>query len=79
MHLASLLCQYGYLFPVTDTKSLQVRDDGSLYRFQVSLGGFAKNTDEFINLVILFFFQTPAFWPSYNTKPDDVYYGIQSS
>ncbi|CAD5110988.1 DgyrCDS338 [Dimorphilus gyrociliatus] len=53
MHLASLLCQYGYLFPVTDTKSLQVRDDGSLYRFQ-----------------------TPAFWPSYNSKPDDVYYAI---
>uniref|UniRef100_A0A0L8FYL9 DEP domain-containing protein n=2 Tax=Octopus bimaculoides TaxID=37653 RepID=A0A0L8FYL9_OCTBM len=33
-HLASLLCHYGYIFPITDTKSLSVKEDGSLYRFQ---------------------------------------------
>ena len=36
LHFASLLCQYGYFFPVTDTKNLTVKDDGTLYRFQVS-------------------------------------------
>lgn len=35
-HLACLFCQYGYIFPVTDTKVLTVKDDNSLYRFQVS-------------------------------------------
>jgi regulator of G-protein signaling len=35
-HLATLFCQYGYIFPVTDPKVLLVKDDGSLYRFQVS-------------------------------------------
>ena len=35
VHLASLLCQYGYIFPVTDTKTLSVKDDSTLYRFQV--------------------------------------------
>ncbi len=37
LHFASLLCQYGYFFPVTDTKNLTVKDDGTLYRFQVSI------------------------------------------
>lgn len=36
VHLANQLCQYGYLFPVPDCKSLTVKDDSSLYRFQVS-------------------------------------------
>ncbi len=35
LHLASLLCQSGYFFPVADSKSLVVKDDGGLYRFQV--------------------------------------------
>lgn len=35
LHLASLLCHYGYFFPITDSKNLNVKDDGSLYRFQV--------------------------------------------
>lgn len=35
LHLASLFCQYGYFFPVTETKSLAVKDDSTLYRFQV--------------------------------------------
>ncbi|XP_055936049.1 regulator of G-protein signaling 7-like isoform X2 [Argiope bruennichi] len=34
VHLANLLCQHGYFFPVGDTRSLAIRDDGSLYRFQ---------------------------------------------
>ncbi|KAK7508075.1 hypothetical protein BaRGS_00001040 [Batillaria attramentaria] len=33
-HLATLFCHYGYIFPVTDTRVLTVRDDTSLYRFQ---------------------------------------------
>lgn len=33
-HLATLFCHYGYIFPVTDTKVLTVKDDTSLYRFQ---------------------------------------------
>ena len=39
LHLASQLCQHGYIFPVTDTKTLSVKDDGTLYRFQVREGG----------------------------------------
>ncbi|GIX90071.1 hypothetical protein CEXT_674783 [Caerostris extrusa] len=34
VHLANQLCQHGYFFPVGDTRSLAIRDDGSLYRFQ---------------------------------------------
>ncbi|KAG8192257.1 hypothetical protein JTE90_014113 [Oedothorax gibbosus] len=34
VHLANLLCQHGYFFPVGDTRSLAIKDDGSLYRFQ---------------------------------------------
>jgi hypothetical protein len=35
--MANLLCQHGYFFPVGEcNKSLSVKDDSSLYRFQVS-------------------------------------------
>ncbi|RZF42712.1 hypothetical protein LSTR_LSTR001507 [Laodelphax striatellus] len=34
VHIANQLCQYGYFFPVNDSKNLVVKDDGSLYRFQ---------------------------------------------
>ncbi|XP_054271543.1 regulator of G-protein signaling 7-like isoform X2 [Macrosteles quadrilineatus] len=34
VHLANQLCQYGYFFPVSDSKNLVVKDDSSLYRFQ---------------------------------------------
>ncbi|KAG8233801.1 hypothetical protein J437_LFUL008021 [Ladona fulva] len=34
VRLANILCQSGYFFPVGDTKSLVVKDDSSLYRFQ---------------------------------------------
>ncbi|KAK9513062.1 hypothetical protein O3M35_001338 [Rhynocoris fuscipes] len=36
VHLANQLCQYGYLIPVTDCKTLTVKDDNSLYRFQAA-------------------------------------------
>ena len=35
LHIATLLCHYGYFFPVSETKTLSVKDDGTLYRFQV--------------------------------------------
>ena len=35
VHLANLLCQFGYYFPVSEQKNLLVKDDSSLYRFQV--------------------------------------------
>ncbi|XP_022918428.1 regulator of G-protein signaling 11 isoform X2 [Onthophagus taurus] len=34
LNLANQLCQYGYFFPVNDSKNLAVKDDSSLYRFQ---------------------------------------------
>lgn len=35
--MANLLCQHGYFFPVGEcNKNLSVKDDSSLYRFQVS-------------------------------------------
>jgi len=34
VHLANLLCQFGYYFPVNEQKNLLVKDDSSLYRFQ---------------------------------------------
>ena len=34
VHLANLLCQFGYYFPVNELKNLMVKDDSSLYRFQ---------------------------------------------
>ena len=34
--IANLFCYYGYIYPLTDYKSLVVKDDPSvLYRFQV--------------------------------------------
>ena len=36
VHLANLLCQFGYYFPVSEQKNLLVKDDSSLYRFQVT-------------------------------------------
>ncbi|GJQ83356.1 hypothetical protein Trydic_g18140 [Trypoxylus dichotomus] len=36
LNLANQLCQYGYLFPINDSKNLVVKDDSSLYRFQTS-------------------------------------------
>lgn len=35
VHIANQLCQYGYFFPVNDSRTLTVKDDSSLYRFQV--------------------------------------------
>ncbi|XP_025828974.1 regulator of G-protein signaling 11 isoform X2 [Agrilus planipennis] len=34
LNLANQMCQYGYFFPVSDSKNLVVKDDSSLYRFQ---------------------------------------------
>ncbi|CAO1386043.1 unnamed protein product [Diamesa serratosioi] len=34
LNLANQLCQHGYFFPVSDSKTLVVKDDSSLYRFQ---------------------------------------------
>lgn len=34
IHLANLLCQHGYFFPVGDNRAFSVKDDSSLYRFQ---------------------------------------------
>ena len=36
IHIANLLCQHGYFFPVGDNRNLSVKDDSSLYRFQVN-------------------------------------------
>uniref|UniRef100_A0A2S2QKA6 Regulator of G-protein signaling 7 n=1 Tax=Sipha flava TaxID=143950 RepID=A0A2S2QKA6_9HEMI len=35
VHIANMLCQYGYFFPVNDSKTLTLKDDSSLYRFQI--------------------------------------------
>lgn len=34
LHVATLLCQHGYIFPVNDTRNTAVKDDATLYRFQ---------------------------------------------
>ncbi|XP_066588507.1 regulator of G-protein signaling 7 isoform X2 [Prorops nasuta] len=34
LHIANQLCQYGYFFPVNDSKAPTVKGDSSLYRFQ---------------------------------------------
>ncbi|CRL04267.1 CLUMA_CG017365, isoform B, partial [Clunio marinus] len=34
LSVANQLCQHGYFFPVSDSKTLIVKDDSSLYRFQ---------------------------------------------
>lgn len=46
LNIANQMCQYGYFFPVSDSKNLVVKDDSSLYRFQVSISeNNPKNTD----------------------------------
>ncbi|KAH7950245.1 hypothetical protein HPB49_021555 [Dermacentor silvarum] len=43
LHLANLLCQYGYFFPVSDNaKTFAIRDDSTLYRFQEALQRLKK-------------------------------------
>ncbi|XP_070506704.1 uncharacterized protein [Chironomus tepperi] len=34
LNMGNQLCQHGYFFPVSDSKTLVVKDDSSLYRFQ---------------------------------------------
>ncbi|KAJ8913836.1 hypothetical protein NQ315_003745 [Exocentrus adspersus] len=34
LNIANQLCQFGYFFPISDSKNLVVKDDSSLYRFQ---------------------------------------------
>lgn len=34
LNISNQLCMHGYFFPVSDTKTLVVKDDSSLYRFQ---------------------------------------------
>lgn len=46
VHIANQLCQYGYFFPVNDSKTLTVKDDSSLYRFQVSLEKKNEKTEK---------------------------------
>ena len=41
LHLATLLCCHGYIFPVPDMRWLHVKDDSSLYRFQVNAAASA--------------------------------------
>ena len=42
--MANLLCQHGYFFPVGEcNKNLSVKDDSSLYRFQVNTPKKKKN------------------------------------
>jgi len=50
IHLANLLCQHGYFFPVGDNRTFSVKDDSSLYRFQVTLL-LINNKDSGIKLV----------------------------
>ena len=34
VHIGGLIWQYGYIYPVQDTKNPVMKDDTSLYRFQ---------------------------------------------
>lgn len=50
LHLANMLCKYGYFFQVTGNNNSGIKEDGELYRFQapyfwVSTNWNAGNTD----------------------------------
>lgn len=51
-----MLCQYGYFFPVNDSKTLTLKDDSSLYRFQVSCDMSQYNNIVFVIVVYLNYF-----------------------
>lgn len=59
VHLANLLCQFGYYFPVNELKNLIVKDDSSLYRFQVSLEPSAP----FLSRLLMHGFSIFSFFP----------------
>lgn len=55
LNLANQLCQFGYFFPVSDSKNLVVKDDSSLYRFQVNQFRFCVwNNNTMYNLQLYF-------------------------
>ena len=76
--MANLLCQHGYFFPVGDNRNLSVKDDSSLYRFQVCADYFyCKAFDgKFLELMIFSLLQTPYYWPSQVPCLDSVDYAI---
>lgn len=43
LHLATLLCRYGYYFHVAENNTTVVKEDGELYRFQVKKINFNCN------------------------------------
>ena len=59
LHLANMLCKYGYFFQVTGNNNSGIKEDGELYRFQapyfwVSTNWNAGNTDHGISMTPFF-------------------------
>ncbi|KAF7281017.1 hypothetical protein GWI33_005248 [Rhynchophorus ferrugineus] len=69
LNIANQLCQYGYFFPISDSKNLVVKDDSSLYRFQVKHSKAMKKPDKLVSDS-----QEKAYWRVYRPPP-----GISSS
>ncbi|XP_045474796.1 regulator of G-protein signaling 7 isoform X14 [Harmonia axyridis] len=63
LNLANQLCQYGYFFPINDSKNLVVKDDSTLYRFQLE----HPKTHPF---------QSPYYWPAQKGTPDRMDYAV---
>ena len=84
LHFAHLIASHGYMFPIDD-HILTVKNDGTFFRFQVSrpfLRSFAMTTDRGVrawnhlgNIFALVLFQTPYYWPSNITEPENNDYG----
>ena len=74
LHLAHLMSAHGYFFPVED-HILTVKNDGTLYRFQVF---FFFSSFSFLLLFCSYNWkqQTPYFWPSNCWEPENTDYAV---
>ena len=74
LHLATMLCKFGYFFHVTGNGSTVVKQDSELFRFQVFLRLNELNKLS-LKLKCISTIKAPYFWVSTNWNAGNTDYG----